>query len=106
MDIKAANILITEDSIVKIADFGVSEVLKVPITFCILFFCTSPTISEGEVKGFFVAVIIIISLTSCKQKNEDMKLQNDYVGSPLFMAPEVILKMVIFLWRIKQHHDN
>ncbi len=53
LDIKAANILLTEDGIVKLADFGVSQVLK------------SSEITE----------------------------QDDYVGSPLFMAPEIIRKL-------------
>eukprot|EP01127_Copromyxa_protea_P000606 TRINITY_DN1051_c0_g2_i3.p1 TRINITY_DN1051_c0_g2~~TRINITY_DN1051_c0_g2_i3.p1 ORF type:complete len:646 (-),score=76.85 TRINITY_DN1051_c0_g2_i3:1099-3036(-) len=51
LDIKAANILLTDDGEVKLADFGVSEALKT---------------------GFVVAT--------------------DYVGSPLFMSPEVIRK--------------
>eukprot|EP01126_Amoeba_proteus_P057166 TRINITY_DN7257_c0_g1_i1.p1 TRINITY_DN7257_c0_g1~~TRINITY_DN7257_c0_g1_i1.p1 ORF type:complete len:216 (+),score=57.06 TRINITY_DN7257_c0_g1_i1:301-948(+) len=53
LDIKAANILLTEEGIIKLADFGVSTVLK--------------TI-------------------------EQFKEQDDYVGSPLFMAPEIIRK--------------
>jgi len=53
LDIKAANILLTETGVVKLADFGVSQVLKT---------------------------------------NELTKEHNDYVGSPLFMAPEIIRK--------------
>jgi len=51
LDIKAANILLTDDGIVKLADFGVSEKLK-----------------SGLVES------------------------TDFVGSPLFMSPEVIRK--------------
>jgi len=53
LDVKAANILITQKGEVKLADFGVSEQLR-------------------DVNTFIEA--------------------NDYVGSPLFMAPEVIRK--------------
>eukprot|EP01127_Copromyxa_protea_P010928 TRINITY_DN2712_c0_g7_i4.p2 TRINITY_DN2712_c0_g7~~TRINITY_DN2712_c0_g7_i4.p2 ORF type:complete len:476 (+),score=85.66 TRINITY_DN2712_c0_g7_i4:2635-4062(+) len=53
LDVKAANILLTEDGIVKLADFGVSAVLK---------------------------------------NNEQFKEQSDYIGSPLFMAPEILKK--------------
>lgn len=52
LDVKAANILLTEEAVVKLADFGVSQVLK----------------------------------------TSEMKEQDDYVGSPLFMAPEIIRK--------------
>jgi len=53
LDIKAANILITGDGDVRLADFGVSEQLR-------------------DINHFIDAL--------------------DYVGSPLFMAPEVIRK--------------
>jgi len=53
LDIKAANILLSEQGIVKLADFGVSQFIK---------------------------------------SSEMTKDQDDYVGSPLYMAPEIIKK--------------
>jgi hypothetical protein len=53
LDVKAANILLTLDGIVKLADFGVSEQI---------------------------------------QRGSMMITANDFIGSPLYMAPEVILK--------------
>jgi len=54
LDIKAANILLSEQGIVKLADFGVSQFIK---------------------------------------SSEMTKDQDDYVGSPLYMAPEIIKKL-------------
>eukprot|EP01121_Diplochlamys_sp_Union-15-3_P003525 TRINITY_DN1342_c0_g1_i4.p1 TRINITY_DN1342_c0_g1~~TRINITY_DN1342_c0_g1_i4.p1 ORF type:complete len:424 (-),score=90.73 TRINITY_DN1342_c0_g1_i4:37-1200(-) len=53
LDVKSANILLTESGLVKLADFGVSEQL---------------------------------------QANTKFIAADDFVGSPLFMAPEVITK--------------
>jgi len=53
LDIKAANILLTEEGVIKLADFGVSQTLKA---------------ADEKVQ------------------------QDDFVGSPLYMSPEVILK--------------